>query len=308
MEHLLVGSSMRVASPPGILVVTGFLHLVYILVGLSLFRRMKRDTTFLRHGETKWSNRQAFLTFYPISFLPLLIMDLASLVSAAKDPSFLMWIAYRSNAGTSGSQNAFLTGCLALYLAALFCYGLPYVESLRRGPRSIREAAPGRFTRKRFAIDFTLLGLLQASAGFAMWAIAVSLGGKFHVPMILAATISSLVGVIGGQRLFVSWVNRKAIGAIAPDHPAVAQTLTAFEQAKLSVALSSIRILPGDRWPAPNAFAIGLGRKRCVVAVTEPLMKLLSNDEVAAILLHEYGHVREFHTAIQALFVSMVAT
>src|SRR5262245_44434671 len=37
-------------------------------------------------------------------------------------------------------------------------------------------------------------------------------------------------------------------------------------------------------------------------------MRLLLNYEVAAILLHEYGHVREFHTAIQALFVSMVAT
>ena len=61
--------------------------------------------------------------------------------------------------------------------------------------------------------------------------------------------------------------------------------------------------------PVPNAFATGRSPSHAVVAVTDSIMRLLSRDELKAVLAHELSHVknRDVLTMTIASFVSMLA-
>jgi heat shock protein HtpX len=45
--------------------------------------------------------------------------------------------------------------------------------------------------------------------------------------------------------------------------------------------------------PSPNAFATGRDAQHAVVAVTTGVLDLLSRDELAGVLAHEFGHIRD---------------
>lgn len=62
--------------------------------------------------------------------------------------------------------------------------------------------------------------------------------------------------------------------------------------------------------PVPNAFATGRSPKHAVVACTDSIMRLLSKDELEAVLAHELAHVknRDILTMTIASFVAMIAS
>jgi heat shock protein HtpX len=62
--------------------------------------------------------------------------------------------------------------------------------------------------------------------------------------------------------------------------------------------------------PVPNAFATGRSPKHAVVAVTDSIMRLLSRDELEAVLAHELSHVknRDILTMTVASFIAMIAS
>jgi heat shock protein HtpX len=62
--------------------------------------------------------------------------------------------------------------------------------------------------------------------------------------------------------------------------------------------------------PVPNAFATGRSPKHAVVACTDSIMRLLTHDELEAVLAHELAHVknRDILTMTMASFVAMIAS
>lgn len=62
--------------------------------------------------------------------------------------------------------------------------------------------------------------------------------------------------------------------------------------------------------PVPNAFATGRSPKHAVVACTDSIMRLLTRDELEAVLAHELAHVknRDILTMTLASFIAMMAS
>src|SRR5512136_892521 len=62
--------------------------------------------------------------------------------------------------------------------------------------------------------------------------------------------------------------------------------------------------------PVPNAFATGRNPKHAVVACTDSIMRLLTRDELEAVLAHELAHVknRDILTMTLASFIAMIAS
>jgi heat shock protein HtpX len=62
--------------------------------------------------------------------------------------------------------------------------------------------------------------------------------------------------------------------------------------------------------PVPNAFATGRSPKHAVVACTDSIVRLLSRDELEAVLAHELSHVksRDILTMTMASFIAMIAS
>ena len=62
--------------------------------------------------------------------------------------------------------------------------------------------------------------------------------------------------------------------------------------------------------PVPNAFATGRSPKHAVVACTDSIMRLLTRDELEAVLAHELSHVKnhDILTMTLASFIAMIAS
>jgi heat shock protein HtpX len=57
--------------------------------------------------------------------------------------------------------------------------------------------------------------------------------------------------------------------------------------------------------PAPNAFATGRNPEHAVVAVTEGLVRLMDREEIAGVIAHELGHVKNRDILIGSIAATM---
>ncbi|MBO9528131.1 MAG: M48 family metalloprotease, partial [Sphingobium yanoikuyae] len=145
---------------------------------------------------------------------------------------------------------------------------------------------------------FRTVMLLSALTALFM-ALGYTLGGSG------GAVIALLVAA--GMNLFTFWNADKIVLSMHNAREVDAQSAPEFYG--LVQALSQRAGLPMPRvyvidQDAPNAFATGRNPENAAVAATTGLLNMLTHDEVAGVMAHELGHVKNRDT----LIMTMVAT
>ena len=94
---------------------------------------------------------------------------------------------------------------------------------------------------------------------------------------------------------------RQVTEAEAPMLYSVTQELAV----RMNTPMPKVYIIPSD---APNAFATGRNPEHAAVAATEGILKLLTRDELTAVMAHELSHVHNRDILISTIAASIAGT
>lgn len=94
---------------------------------------------------------------------------------------------------------------------------------------------------------------------------------------------------------------RQVTEAEAPQLYSVTQELAV----RMNTPMPKVYIIPSD---APNAFATGRNPEHAAVAATEGILKLLTRDELTAVMAHELSHVHNRDILISTIAASIAGT
>ena len=115
------------------------------------------------------------------------------------------------------------------------------------------------------------------------------------------------LAIAAGMNLLTYWNADKLVlsmhGAREVDQTSAPEFYTMVAQLARRADLPMPRVYIVDS-PNPNAFATGRNPENAAVAATTGLLRMLDRDEIAAVMAHELGHVRNRDT----LVMTMVAT
>ena len=125
---------------------------------------------------------------------------------------------------------------------------------------------------------FVVFGWAIGSVWFGDW-----VGGILWF-LILAAAMNVFAYFLSDKIVLWSYRAKKVTEAEAPDLYRIVRQVA--HQA--NIPMPSVAIVPSQ---TPNAFATGRSPKRAVVAVTEGILQLLSEDELRGVIAHEVSHV-----------------
>jgi heat shock protein HtpX len=101
--------------------------------------------------------------------------------------------------------------------------------------------------------------------------------------------------------VLMSYHAKEATEADAPKLFGIVRRLATQAQ----LPMPKVYIVPGD---SPNAFATGRNPEHAVVAATEGILHLLSDDELEGVIAHELAHVKHRDILIATLVASMAGT
>ncbi len=146
-------------------------------------------------------------------------------------------------------------------------------------------------------------GMKTAMLLAALTALFMSLGYMFGGS---GGAMIALV-VAAGMNLFTYWNADKLVlsmhGAREVDAASAPEFYRIVAELARNAGLPMPKVYLVDS-PNPNAFATGRNPENAAVAATTGLLSMLSHDEMAAVMAHELGHVRNRDT----LVMTMVAT
>nr|WP_301287199.1 zinc metalloprotease HtpX [Sphingobium sp. OAS761] len=123
-------------------------------------------------------------------------------------------------------------------------------------------------------------------------------GGGGAIVALLVAAGMNLFTFWNADRIVLSMHNARQVDArSAPEFHRLVQDLSQ----RAGLPMPRVYLIDQD---APNAFATGRDPDHAAVAATTGLLAMLSRDEVAGVMAHELGHVKNRDT----LIMTMVAT
>jgi heat shock protein HtpX len=110
--------------------------------------------------------------------------------------------------------------------------------------------------------------------------------------------------VAGGMNLFAYWNSDKMVlsmyGAREVDARSAPELYALVQQLAAAAGLPMPRVCVMEN-PQPNAFATGRNPEHAAVAVTTGLLNTVSQDELAGVIAHELGHVKNRDTLLMTL-------
>ncbi|EKU74259.1 heat shock protein HtpX [Sphingobium sp. YR657] len=145
---------------------------------------------------------------------------------------------------------------------------------------------------------FRTVMLLSALTALFM-ALGYTLGGSGGaVIALLVAAGMNLFTFWNADKIVLSMHNAREVDAqSAPEFYGMVQALSQ----RAGLPMPRVYVIDQD---APNAFATGRNPENAAVAATTGLLNMLTRDEVAGVMAHELGHVKNRDT----LIMTMVAT
>jgi heat shock protein HtpX len=110
--------------------------------------------------------------------------------------------------------------------------------------------------------------------------------------------------IAGAMNLFAYWNADKMVlsmyGAREVDQRSAPELYTLVKQLAAAAGLPMPRVYVMDN-PQPNAFATGRNPDHAAVAVTTGLLNTVNKEELAGVLAHELGHVKNRDTLLMTL-------
>jgi heat shock protein HtpX len=129
---------------------------------------------------------------------------------------------------------------------------------------------------------FMGLGYLAGGTGGALVALAVS-------------AAMNLFAIWNADKMVLRMHNAREVDAAsAPEFHGIVKVLAA----RAGLPMPRVYIIDTD---APNAFATGRNPENAAVAATSGLLRMLSRDEVEAVMAHELGHVQNRDTLLMTV-------
>jgi len=129
------------------------------------------------------------------------------------------------------------------------------------------------------------------------------LGGKqgLLIAFIFALLMNFGMYWFSSKIVLMSYRAKEATEASAPKLFSIVRRLAVQAQ----LPMPKVYIIPSD---TPNAFATGRNPKNAVVAATEGILRILSDDELEGVISHELAHVKHRDILISTLVAIMAGT
>lgn len=126
------------------------------------------------------------------------------------------------------------------------------------------------------------------------------LGGQsgMILALLIAAVMSFVMYFNSGKMALKAYNARIVSQQDAPELYALVDEL----RTRAGLPMPALAVAPHEQ---PNAFATGRDPEHAVVCVTEGLMRLVDRDELAGVLAHELGHVKNHDMLLQTLSATM---
>jgi len=140
-------------------------------------------------------------------------------------------------------------------------------------------------------MNYVRTAILLAGLTALFMAVGYLIGGKSGMMIaFLVAAATNLLSYWNADKLVLSMQGAQEVDAgTAPELHAIVRDLAQ------NAGLPMPRVYIMDN-PQPNAFATGRNPQHAAVAVTTGLLQALSHEEVAGVLAHELGHVKNHDT------------